>query len=121
MAERLVALLNGVVPGQVEQDRHGRLAFVYDDTWRSNPEAGPLSLSMPLAVGRHGHEPMDAFLWGLLPDKEQTLRQWGQRFQVSLPWSHPSRFFGHEIVHALARPLRVTDREPDPRFREVAG
>jgi serine/threonine-protein kinase HipA len=26
---------------------------------------------------------MDAFLWGLLPDNEQTLRQWGQRFQVS--------------------------------------
>ena len=38
---------------------------------------------MPLAAKEHGHDVIDAFLWGLLPDNEAVLRRWGSRFQVS--------------------------------------
>jgi serine/threonine-protein kinase HipA len=42
-----------------------------------------LSLSMPLAAAQHGHKPVEAFLWGLLPDSANVLDRWARRFQVS--------------------------------------
>ena len=38
---------------------------------------------MPLAAAEHGHKPVEAFLWNLLPDNDAVLARWGQRFQVS--------------------------------------
>ena len=78
----LIALLNEREIGTVRQDR-GRLAFEYADSWRSASDAYPLSLSMPLAAAHHGHASIAPYLWGLLPDSEFILRQWGQRFHVS--------------------------------------
>ena len=79
----LLACLNGTPMGTVERDRAGRLRFIYDDAWRRRPDAIALSLSMPLIRSEHPHAAIDAFLWGLLPDNEQTLARWGKRFQVS--------------------------------------
>lgn len=79
----LVALLNGVVTGVVEQDRKGNLSFSYRDGWRDNPEAYPLSLSMPLARRSHPDAVVRPFLEGLLPDNQRVLERWGRRFQVS--------------------------------------
>ncbi len=42
-----------------------------------------MSLSMPLAVADHGDKAVRPFLWGLLPDSDETLHQWGKRFGVS--------------------------------------
>ncbi|MGA0586914.1 HipA N-terminal domain-containing protein [Dyella sp. KRB-257] len=70
---RLLACLNGTPMGTVERDRAGRLRFAYDDAWRRRPDAIALSLSMPLIRSEHPHAAIDAFLWGLLPDNEQTL------------------------------------------------
>jgi serine/threonine-protein kinase HipA len=67
--------------------RDGRISFGYDDAWRHDPDATPLSLSMPLTAGEHRHRVVEPFLWGLLPDSENVLRQWGRKFQV--PVSHP--------------------------------
>jgi serine/threonine-protein kinase HipA len=78
----LIALLNERAVGTVRQDR-GRLTFEYTDAWRSAPDAYPLSLSMPLAAAHHGHASIAPYLWGLLPDSEFILSQWGQRFHVS--------------------------------------
>jgi serine/threonine-protein kinase HipA len=78
----LIALLNEREVGTVRQDR-GRFAFEYAASWRDAPDAYPLSLSMPLAAARHGHASVAPFLWGLLPDSEFILSQWGRRFQVS--------------------------------------
>jgi len=80
---RLLACLNGSPMGAVERDRSGRLRFVYEDAWRQRADAIPLSLSMPLTRGEYAHTTIDAFLWGLLPDNEQTLSRWGRQFQVS--------------------------------------
>ncbi|WP_158928282.1 type II toxin-antitoxin system HipA family toxin [Acidisphaera sp. S103] len=78
----LIALLNEREVGTVRQDR-GRLAFEYAESWRNAPAAYPLSLSMPLAAAHHGHASIAPYLWGLLPDSEFILSQWGQRFHVS--------------------------------------
>ena len=61
----------------------GRLTFIYEEDWRAARGATPLSLSMPLAAAEHGHRPVEAFLWNLLPDNEAVLARWAQRFQVS--------------------------------------
>lgn len=79
----LVALLEGVRVGVIEQDGRGRLRFTYDDAWRWDAHAYPLSLALPLSAAQHGHEPTNAFLWGLLPDNTRTLDHYGRLFGVS--------------------------------------
>ena len=83
MTAELIALLSGKEVGRVKSGGSGRLSFVYSDAWRQAPDAYPLSLSMPLAAKQHGRAPIDAYLWGLLPDNEQVLTRWAAKFQVS--------------------------------------
>ena len=84
MIEELHAISQGRRMGVVQWDRRrDRLSFRYDDAWRGDPEAFPLSLSMPFAATDHRHATIDAFLWGLLPDNDGVLKRWGERFHVS--------------------------------------
>jgi HipA-like protein len=83
IARQLIALLNGRPVGVVEGGRNARLRFVYAEDWRASAQAFPLSLSMPLAAAEHKHDPIEAFLWGLLPDNQVVLERWAKRFQVS--------------------------------------
>jgi serine/threonine-protein kinase HipA len=43
----------------------------------------PLSISMPLARAEHDDKSIRPFLWGLLPENDDTLANWGRRFGVS--------------------------------------
>ena len=83
MSESLVVIADRRIMGEVRRDRRGRLAFTYDERWRSMDEAYPLSLSMPLVVDEHGHARIEPWLWGLLPDNDAILARWGQKFHVS--------------------------------------
>lgn len=80
---KLIALLDGHVVGEIYQLATGQLRFVYDAAWRANPDAYPLSLSMPLTASEHRHQAINAFLWGLLPDNTRTLELYGRQFGVS--------------------------------------
>ena len=79
----LIAILDGRETGRVARDAHGRLSFTYNEDWRTAENAYPLSISMPLALAQHGNDKIDPFLWGLLPDNEIVLGQWGRKFHVS--------------------------------------
>lgn len=80
----LVILVWGIEAGRLWQRRaRGRLSFIYDDAWRERADSVPLSVSIPLGAKEHGHDTVDAFLWGLLPDNERVLDRWARRFQVS--------------------------------------
>ena len=83
MTERLIALANGRLLGEIRRDARGRLSFEYDAAWSQDDAAYPLSLSMPLAVPDHDHDKIEPWLWGLLPDNENVLGRWARRFQVS--------------------------------------
>ncbi len=83
MSDTLIALLDGRAIGRVRRLRTGRLSFTYEDSWRQDEDAYPLSLSMPLTASDHRHGPIDAFLWGLLPDNEFILDRWAKSFHVS--------------------------------------
>ncbi|MCB1560239.1 MAG: type II toxin-antitoxin system HipA family toxin [Xanthomonadales bacterium] len=79
----LLAVLDGRIVGALDSDRSGRLRFTYDAQWRNDPDAIPLSLSLPLAAATHQGDVVEAVLWGLLPDNEHTLQRWATQFQVS--------------------------------------
>jgi serine/threonine-protein kinase HipA len=83
MTKELIALVDMQEMGRVSRDRSGKLSFTYEDAWRNGADAFPLSLSMPLGLAEHGNVKIDPFLWGLLPDNDRVLAQWGRRFQVS--------------------------------------
>lgn len=83
MSNELVALLEGKEIGRVRKNARGGINFLYDDAWRNDRDAYPLSLSMPLGAKEHGRSVTEAFLWGLLPDNEQVLERWAKKFQVS--------------------------------------
>jgi serine/threonine-protein kinase HipA len=81
--DTLIVLLGGAEIGEVSRGVNDRRMFRYRDEWRRAKGATALSVSMPLAVAEHDHEAISAFVWGLLPDNEQVLQRWAQRFQVS--------------------------------------
>jgi serine/threonine-protein kinase HipA len=76
MTSELIALLDGREIGTVHY-KNSRLSFVYRESWRGDPDAYPLSLSMPLGSAEHSHARIEAFLWGLLPDNDRVLENWG--------------------------------------------
>ncbi|RJF76487.1 type II toxin-antitoxin system HipA family toxin [Azospirillum cavernae] len=95
MTDVLHVLLDGALIGEVRKASRagGTLSFVYDEAWRQNERAIPLSLSMPLAEAVHRDQIISAYMAGLLPDNENTLKQWGERFHVS--WRSPFALLEH--------------------------
>jgi serine/threonine-protein kinase HipA len=83
VSNELIVLLEGREVGRVRKNARGGINFLYDDEWRKDPAAYPISLSMPLGAKEHGRSVTEAFLWGLLPDNEQVLERWAKKFQVS--------------------------------------
>jgi serine/threonine-protein kinase HipA len=79
---QLVVLLNSRVVGTVAS-QSSRLSFTYTEQWTEDPDAYPLSLSMPLTAARHGQSTIEPFLWGLLADNARVIERLAQRHQVS--------------------------------------
>jgi len=59
--------------GQLIQQQNGQFSFCYDAAWLANPDALPLSLSLPLRAETFGEEFAHPFFANLLP--ESDLRQ----------------------------------------------
>lgn len=121
MTNQLIALLDGREIGTVRY-KDSRLSFTYSETWRNALDAYPLSLSMPLGSATHGHARIEAFLWGLLPDNDRILQNWGKRFQVS-----PKNVFrlithvGEDCAGAVqfVNPERLESLIAEPASREI--
>ena len=82
-ADALAVLLGGRAIGEVERLSAGGLRFRYDDRYRADAVATPLSVSMPLAADACGDMLITPWLWGLLPDNADVLARWGRNFSVS--------------------------------------
>jgi serine/threonine-protein kinase HipA len=65
---------------------NNRLKLEYDAAYAADPDATPISLSMPTAVREHADTParrvVSNFLWGLLPDNDAVLERWARHYQV---------------------------------------
>ncbi len=75
MGDRRVGTLDG-------SDRRSPVV-TYADEWVDEPQATPLSTSMPVAGRVHSGRHVAAWLWGLLPDNERVLERWASRYQCS--------------------------------------
>lgn len=83
MSEELRILIDGDEIGNIIQDIRGKFHFTYDDAYRKRPSAIPLSLSMPLSVAEHDDKAVRPFMWGLLPDNDDTLGSLARQYNVS--------------------------------------
>jgi serine/threonine-protein kinase HipA len=81
--QALAVLLSGARAGTLTQDRHGRIRFAYEEAYRDDPGATPLSSALPLTAANHAGRSVLAYLTGLLPDSRDVLERWGARFRVS--------------------------------------
>lgn len=81
--DSLDVFISGRRIGDLHSLQGGRLSFTYDLAWMNGRIAIPLSLSMPTISQTYTGKVVEAFLWGLLPENEQTLVRWAQKFQVS--------------------------------------
>ena len=77
---QLHVYLDGVLIGEARQSPQGALSFVYDDTYRADAEATPLSLSMPLASAKHRNKQVRAYL-EVCPDSEAARARLGPGVQ----------------------------------------
>ena len=115
MTEPLEAIHDGRRVGRLTYS-DDRLTFAYDDEWRGDSDAFPLSLSMPLVRPEYPDEVTRPFISGLLPDDAEVLRRWGQKFQVSP--RNPFRLLAHvgeECAGAVQFvPLERASRDPRP-------
>lgn len=79
----LSVLLGGQIAAELHCAGTGKLQLRYDDDYRADPSATPLSASMPLSSAAYDDGVVTPWLWGLLPDDREVLRRWGREFSVS--------------------------------------
>jgi serine/threonine-protein kinase HipA len=108
----LHVLMGGVLVGDVNQDRSGRVRLLYNEDYLATPGAVPLSLSMPLVVRRYRNDVLGPWLEGLLPDRPEVLSRWRREFKVAdtSPFALLSHV-GEEVAGAaqFVRPGRVEE------------
>ena len=84
LPQELIVLLQGQVAGVVRPGRaSASYVFTYDDGWRDDPSAFPLSLSLPLASQVHDGPRVRYYLRGLLPDAEARLNAIAHQYRVA--------------------------------------
>ncbi len=88
-SDSLTVLLEGKPIGIVERLAGGALQLRYDEGYRDDPTATPLSISMSSAEELHGRARLTPWLWGLLPDNGDVLARWGRNFGVSVASPFP--------------------------------
>ena len=100
--KQLFVFLDGALVGMLSQTRNGEVEFSYEDEWRFNPSATPLSLSMPLTRAQYAHDVVGPFLDGLLPDNNDVRERWGKEFSASArnPFSLLMHV-GHDVPGAM--------------------
>lgn len=71
MPRKLDVYLHKHLVGKLVQDDNGNVSFEYAESWRNNPNAIPLSQSLPLAQGRFNRKACRGFFAGILPDESK--------------------------------------------------
>src|SRR3974390_2082129 len=71
MPRKLDVYLHQHLVGKLVQDDHGNMSFDYVDGWLSNPNAIPLSQSLPLAQKHFNRRACRGFFAGVLPDENK--------------------------------------------------
>ena len=78
MARTLDVYLHNDLVGHLVQDDGGGMVFDYVESWLSNPDAGPLSQSLPLRAKRFKRNECRGYFAGILPEEAKREIQNGQ-------------------------------------------
>lgn len=109
MAELVVALSRQIIGAITQVDNRPR--FTYIDEYADDPDATPLSLSMPLAIGKsYDHRITAPWLSNLLPDDDQVRANWARELGVSASSATDLlEQVGHDLAGAvqLAAPAEI--------------
>ena len=115
LPDELTVLLDGRIAGRLRRgtERTSNV-FTYESSWRDDPLAFPLSLSLPLAGRVYEGSRINYYLRGLLPDNETRLNAIAHEFGVSP--DDPFALLAHvgeDCPGAVqfARPERIRDLE----------
>ncbi len=119
MSESLAVLLDESVAGVLSLLPGGRLRFDYDDAYRNQPGAVPMSLSMPTQVRSHPDRTVAPWLWGLLPDNEAVLGRWARQFHASA--SSPFSLLATPIGKDCAGAVRFAAPEEAEQLMQRTG
>jgi serine/threonine-protein kinase HipA len=123
LPDTLTVVLGGAVAGTLTRRPDATLRFDYDESYRANPQATPISLSMPLAVPTHqdarGRRIVTNFLWGLLPENDAVLQRWGRHFRVAV--SSPYPLLTTPVGHDCAGAVAFCQRDDLPQLLERPG
>lgn len=71
MAKFLDVYFHNKIVGQLIQDDHGNMNFIYAKKWLTNPKAVAISCSLPLQKEKFSKKQCRAFFEGLLPEQQQ--------------------------------------------------
>lgn len=82
MTDVLTVIVGRRVAGSLSRLPGGKLQFDYDDQYAQDPDATPLSVSMPFDQRCHPDQVITPWLWGLLPDDPSVLANWARRFDL---------------------------------------
>ncbi|HIF5802092.1 TPA: type II toxin-antitoxin system HipA family toxin [Vibrio parahaemolyticus] len=78
----LIAYLNHTKVGHLIKQNGGKLQFCYDDSWLNQPNAYPISLSLPLQSQPHKGNPVANYFDNLLPDLTSTRKNIQRRYST---------------------------------------
>ena len=70
MTKTLDVYLHSGLAGHLVQDDHGQMIFEYAEEWLANPNAIPLSHSLPLRSEPYAERDCRGFFGGLLPEEQ---------------------------------------------------
>ena len=117
---------DGVIVGQLTQDRHGELGFVYSPNWLQREDAPALSASLPKRPEPYSRRECRPFFGGLLPEEGQR-----QAVASALGVSRGNDFalldkLGGDVAGALqllppGEPPRPAHSDHSPRLPDEAG
>lgn len=83
MSSLLNVFMDGAFCGELTQSPSGDIRFTYDDGYRAESDATPLSLSMPLALREHRKRAVLPFFDGLITDNANAREAMGRQYGVS--------------------------------------
>jgi serine/threonine-protein kinase HipA len=112
----LYVYMDGVALGLLTRHEN-RIVLTYDDGYRSDPDATPVSTGMPLTAQEHSGRPVANFLDGLLPDNSAVRERWARRFSCrNVPFDLLAHV-GEDCAGALqfVRPERRDELTPGER------
>ena len=75
----LVVLMDGARAGVLSCERRDEMTYSYDPSYVADPNAVPLSLSLPLAERAYRHKAIATWVESLLPDDSLVLSRWYDR------------------------------------------